>query len=57
MESIGRIDSLEIKKFLLPLMEKGKRIDMDETSKEVNEFVSRLLELNENIVLLSHPIY
>ena len=48
MESIGGIDSLEIKKFLLPLMEKGKRIDMDEISKKVNEFVSRLLELNEN---------
>ena len=47
-ESIGGIDSLEIKKFLLPLMEKGKRIDMDEISKKVNEFVSRLLELNEN---------
>ena len=48
MESIGGIDSLEIKKFLLPLMEKGKRIDMDEISKKVNEFVSRLLVLNEN---------
>jgi predicted nucleotidyltransferase component of viral defense system len=48
MESIGGIDSLEIKKFLLPLMEKGKRIDMDEISKKVNEFVSKLLELNEN---------
>lgn len=48
LESIGRIDSLEIKKFLLPLMEKGKRIDMDEISKKVNEFVSRMLELNEN---------
>jgi hypothetical protein len=47
-ESIGGIDSLEIKKFLLPLMEKGKRIDMDEISKKVYEFVSRLLELNEN---------
>jgi len=47
-ESIGRIDSLEIKKFLLPLMEKGKRIDMDEISKKVNEFASRMLELNEN---------
>ncbi|MCE8429609.1 MAG: nucleotidyl transferase AbiEii/AbiGii toxin family protein [Candidatus Methanoperedens sp.] len=47
-ESIGRIDSLEIKKFLLPLMEKGKRIDMDEISKKVNEFVSRMLVLNEN---------
>ncbi|WAM22391.1 MAG: nucleotidyl transferase AbiEii/AbiGii toxin family protein (plasmid) [Candidatus Methanoperedens sp.] len=48
MESIGGIDSLEIKKFLLPLMEKGKRVDMDEILKKVNEFVSRLLELNEN---------
>nr|WAI02816.1 MAG: nucleotidyl transferase AbiEii/AbiGii toxin family protein [Candidatus Methanoperedens sp.] len=48
MESIGSIDSLEIKKFLLPLMEKGKRIDMDEISKKVNEFVSRMLVLNEN---------
>ena len=47
-ESIGRIDSLEIKKFLLPLMEKGKRIDMDDISKKVNEFASRMLELNEN---------
>lgn len=48
MESIGRIDSLEIKKFLLPLMEKGTRIDMDNISKKVNEFVSRMLVLNEN---------
>jgi len=48
MESISRIDSLEIKKFLLPLMEKGTRIDMDNISKKVNEFVSRMLELNEN---------
>ena len=48
MESIGSIDSLEIKKFLLPLMEKGTRIDMDEISKKVNEFVSRMLALNEN---------
>lgn len=48
VESIGRIDSLEIKKFLLPLMEKGKKIDMDEISKKVNEFASRMLALNEN---------
>jgi len=48
LESIGRIDSLEIKKFLLPLMEKGKKIDMDEISKKVNEFASKMLVLNEN---------
>ncbi len=48
LESIGRIDSLEIKKFLLPLMERGKRIDLDEISKIVNEFASRILALNEN---------
>lgn len=48
LESIRRIDSLEIKKFLLPLMEKGKKIDMDEISKKVNEFASRMLTLNEN---------
>lgn len=48
LESIGRIDSLEIKKFLLPLMERGKKIDMDEISKKVNEFASRIPALNEN---------
>jgi predicted nucleotidyltransferase component of viral defense system len=48
LESIVRIDSLEIKKFLLPLMEKGKKIDMDEISKKVNEFAFRMLVLNEN---------
>lgn len=48
LENIGRIDSLEIKKFLLPLMEKGKKIDMDEIFKKVNEFASKMLVLNEN---------
>lgn len=48
LESIGRIDSLEIKKFLLPLMEKGKKIDMDEMAKKVNEFASKMLMLNGN---------
>ncbi len=48
LESIDRIDSLEIKKFLLPLMEKGKRIDLDEISKNVTEFASKMLVLNEN---------
>lgn len=57
MESIGGIDSLEIKKFLLPLMEKGKRIDMDEISKKVNEFVSRMLEhMRYNPQLKEHPM-
>ncbi len=48
LESIGRIDSLEIKKFLLPLLEKGQKIDMDEISKKVNEFASKMLVLHEN---------
>ncbi len=47
-ESMGEINQLEIKKFLLPLMEKGKKIHMNEISGKVKEFASKTLALNKN---------
>jgi len=47
-ENIDRINTLEIKRFLLPLMEKGKKISMNEISGKVSEFTSRMLALDED---------
>ncbi len=47
-ESISEINPLEIKKFLLPLMEKGKKVDTDEVSGKVKEFASMMLVLDKN---------
>lgn len=46
--STGEINPLEIKKFLLPLMEKGMRIDLGEVSGRVKEFLQKMLALNES---------
>jgi predicted nucleotidyltransferase component of viral defense system len=47
-ESISEINPLEIKKFLLPLMEKGKKVDISEVSGKVKEFASKMLLLDKN---------
>lgn len=47
-ESLGEINPLDIKKFLLPLMEKGKKVEMREVSGKVKEFVSKMLVLDKN---------
>lgn len=46
-ESMWEINPLDIKKFLLPLMEKGKKVDMNEVSGKVREFVSKTLVLDK----------
>jgi len=47
-ESVEAINPQEIKRFLLPLMEKRMRPDLNEMKTVVKEFVSKLLCLNEN---------
>lgn len=48
VESISEINPIEIKKFLLPLMEKGTKVDMSEVSGKVKEFASKMLLLDKN---------
>ncbi len=45
--SVEATNPLEIKKFLLPLMEKRMKVDLNEMKTIVEEFVSKLLSLNE----------
>ena len=48
MENINEINSLEIKKFVLPLMKKEKKIDLNEISGKVEKFTHKMLALNKN---------
>ncbi|GFO97508.1 hypothetical protein ig2599ANME_1712 [groundwater metagenome] len=47
-EIISEINPIEIKKFLLPLLEKGRRVELDNVVGVVKEFASKMLLLNEN---------
>lgn len=47
-ESIGETNPIEIKKFLLPLMEKGRKTEMNGIVGKAKEFTSKMLALNGN---------
>ncbi len=45
---ISEIDPIEIKKFLLPLLEKGRKVELDNVVEVVKEFASKMILLNES---------
>ena len=47
-KAISEIDPNEIKKFLLPLLEKGRRVKLDTVVGTVQELTLRMLSLNKN---------
>ncbi|MFH1471938.1 MAG: nucleotidyl transferase AbiEii/AbiGii toxin family protein [Nanoarchaeota archaeon] len=47
-ERISKIDQNDIKKFLLPLMEKGTKIDINNAGEKIKAFASELIVLNKN---------
>ncbi len=47
-ERISKIDQNDIKKFLLPLMEKGTKIDIDNAGEKIKAFASELIVLTKN---------
>jgi hypothetical protein len=56
-KAISEIDPNEIKKFLLPLLEKGRRVKLDTVVGTVQELALRMLSLNKNEQMFIEEFY